>query len=286
MRKNKDWSISLDEGVTSKKIVEGFFEECGLVPFGCNTLDDYKWNHATDKFFSRGYGMTNKHFTIPSQWQEAKEYICEEEKAKLEVNKWYKFKDKHSCIIGRVTAIGDMYILFKDYIMDNYKGSPEYKEDDKIDRAFDILATELTPKELEEHLIACAKARGFKDGVVIKTVLKQKIRTVKGTVAIRLDELTFNESIESHNKPVIFTFSTNKWAEIVKDELPEINGYKGEFEMGLVEYGCAKFSMGNLRALHGAFQNSTRDIKSIKLDSGVEITMDQINQIIKTYDNR
>jgi hypothetical protein len=85
------------------------------------------------------------------------------------------------------------------------------------------------------------------------------------------------------------------WFEpIYKEEktLPKINGYEGKLEKtmqlegDLIVYGCAKFSTYWIEELYKAFEkielfskNNTRKLKSIKLDSGVEITIEQIKQI-------
>jgi hypothetical protein len=85
------------------------------------------------------------------------------------------------------------------------------------------------------------------------------------------------------------------WFEpVYKEEktLPKLNGYEGKLEKtmqlegDLIVYGCAKFSTYWIEELYKAFEkielfskNNTRKLKSIKLDSGVEITIEQIKQI-------
>jgi len=77
-----------------------------------------------------------------------------------------------------------------------------------------------------------------------------------------------------------------------KYELPIIAGYKGELVDGgwNIKYGCAKFNIHFFKDLyeitkvHGGV-NTTRKIKSIKLDSDIEISIEQINQIIEYLDN-
>lgn len=70
-------------------------------------------------------------------------------------------------------------------------------------------------------------------------------------------------------------------------KLPKINTYEGKLEGDYVIYGsnCAKFHKQFFKDLqqlvihnHNSAQNRT--IKSIKLDSGVEITMDEVKQIV------
>ena len=67
-----------------------------------------------------------------------------------------------------------------------------------------------------------------------------------------------------------------------------INGYEGEFVDDLngyfIRYGCATFNIQFINELHGLIGRNkvlfgNKDIKSIKLNSDVEITTEQIKQI-------
>jgi hypothetical protein len=77
------------------------------------------------------------------------------------------------------------------------------------------------------------------------------------------------------------------WFEPVYKEdktLPKINGYEGKLETNFVVYGCAKFNIKYIEELHGLIARNTilggnKNFVSIKLDSGVEITIEQIKQI-------
>jgi hypothetical protein len=81
------------------------------------------------------------------------------------------------------------------------------------------------------------------------------------------------------------------WFEPVYKEdktLPKINGYEGEFVDDLngyfIRYGCATFNIQFINELHGLIGRNkvlfgNKDIKSIKLNSDVEITTEQIKQI-------
>ena len=98
-RINKYWSVSLDEGVDNKEMVKSFFKDCGLTPFNCGTLDNSIWGQdSTDiknsKFSWFGAEVSGpKRFTIPSQWEEAKKYICatEEDVVEYEENGIYTY---------------------------------------------------------------------------------------------------------------------------------------------------------------------------------------------------
>ena len=75
------------------------------------------------------------------------------------------------------------------------------------------------------------------------------------------------------------------WFEPVYKEtktLPEINGYKGEITQisGIVKYGCAQLSSKGIESfLKNRDIGVNREINSITLDSGVEITIEQLQQI-------
>lgn len=84
---------------------------------------------------------------------------------------------------------------------------------------------------------------------------------------------------------------------VYKEEktLPKINGYEGEIEGDYIVYGsnCAKFhknffiellKFNNLNSYFGTNQN--RAIELIKLDSGVEITMEQVKQIVEYINSK
>ena len=66
-------------------------------------------------------------------------------------------------------------------------------------------------------------------------------------------------------------------------QLPKINGYEGKMDGDYIIYGsnCAKFHKDFFTDLvHLKPQGQNRAIKSITLDSGVTITMEQINKIV------
>ena len=83
------------------------------------------------------------------------------------------------------------------------------------------------------------------------------------------------EEIEEYNRP----------------KLPIINGYSGRMEGDYIRYGsnCAKFHKNFFLNLYKVWiekdWSQTRDIMSIKLDSGVELTIDQIKQIVEYINN-
>ena len=71
----------------------------------------------------------------------------------------------------------------------------------------------------------------------------------------------------------------------IKHTLPTINGHEGELDGMYVKYGCASMCIEVLRNIFANKKISgNRNISSITLSSGVTITMDEIEQIIKYVD--
>ena len=78
------------------------------------------------------------------------------------------------------------------------------------------------------------------------------------------------------------------WFEPVYKEirkLPKINNYEGKLvnkqDCVYVQYGCAEFHKTFFKDLLGLNDyKGSRKIYSVKLNSGVEITMDEVKQIV------
>jgi len=68
-------------------------------------------------------------------------------------------------------------------------------------------------------------------------------------------------------------------------ELPEINDYNGEYVAGedFVSYGCADIDIKLLAAIINEYEGN-RNIRAVTLDSGVEITKDQAEQILYHFE--
>lgn len=65
-------------------------------------------------------------------------------------------------------------------------------------------------------------------------------------------------------------------------QLPTINGYQGSYKSGIIKYGCAEFSKMFFEHLNSTNSHlGNRTIKSIKLSSDVEITIEEIKQIVE-----
>jgi len=65
-------------------------------------------------------------------------------------------------------------------------------------------------------------------------------------------------------------------------QLPTINGYTGSYENGIIKYGCAEFTKMFFEHLNSTNSHlGNRTIKSIKLSSDVEISIEEIKQIVE-----
>ena len=86
----------------------------------------------------------------------------------------------------------------------------------------------------------------------------------------------------AHNGWQRSNFRKAKEHEIPK--LPIINNYEGKIEGDDVVYGCARIGVDMIKKLHDVMdreQLERRRVVSVKLNSGVEITKEQIDQIAK-----
>ena len=207
---------------------------------------------------------------------------------KLEVGKWYK-SPKYGKAIFYITNITnkkvDAYGLNYKY---EWKNEKEFG--DSISEDYELA----TDKEVETALISEAKKRGFKEWVTISS------EWIESEILVNGDELFFDEHLELclGSKSSYFTiFKDGKWAEIIEDSKPKINGYEMEVKNGDVVFGCAKFHQYYLEKVlelcklssftwdnDGGGENCKnegyRTIKSIKLSSDVEITVDELKEVV------
>ncbi len=118
----------------------------------------------------------------------------------------------------------------------------------------------------------------------------------KDAVKSLVANLSINTTMLIENFPTVIIILRNAgvldiWFEpVYKEEkkLPKINGYDGKVEGNQIVYGssCAKFipkffqDLENLNKEHTTL-GGNRTIKSIKLNSGVEITMEQVKEIVE-----
>ena len=155
-----------------------------------------------------------------------------------------------------------------------------------------------TNSEVEAALIAEAKKRGFKKGVLINQV--PAYGSCGGEHIAKDNKFLFTYHSDYTNLSYggigIFNTEDGKWAEIITEPKVTINGYDMKQEGDYVVFGCAKFHHNRLRELNNTVLSweslhkdndrvtsnplNNRYIKSITLDSGVEITVEQLKQIV------
>lgn len=206
--------------------------------------------------------------------QKIKEQLKELEQPELK-NGWYS--NGSSCLTYYDFYTGTRYGF-------NYNSWCDGDDaNDYFSKGFDKPATQ---EEVEAALIAEAKKRGFKD----------EITDMGGFIGV--------DGLKKHGKSYMsggyWSFSDNtlrccgvpifkdgKWAKIIEEPKVKINGYEMEQEDGIISFGCAKFFTNELKTLNqrlssfnNTFAEQNRKIKSITLDSGVEITIQELKQIV------
>ena len=193
-----------------------------------------------------------------------------------EVGKWYK-RDED---IIFVTKFDGKQISFYGYYLGKWVG-----------RDWMYLNTsvfiEATTEEVETALIEEAKRRGFKEGVIFYYCNGGS----KGIIGEFVDETYFYDNQLRFKGSTIF--ENGKWAEIITEPKVVVNRYEMEQDGDVVNFGCARFykrffddvyesiKYQNCSDNYGVEDLQNRNIKSITLDSGVEITVEQLKEIVK-----
>ena len=141
-----------------------------------------------------------------------------------------------------------------------------------------------TNEEVEAALIKEAKKRGFKEGVKFKG-LSEGLGDVVAITTVKYD--INNKSLYSNGE---WIFKDGQWSEIIEEPKVVINGYEIKKEGYKIKFGCAEFSSKHLLSVFDRVDRfnektddgwSNRKIKYITLDSGVEITVKQLEEIVK-----
>ncbi len=84
------------------------------------------------------------------------------------------------------------------------------------------------------------------------------------------------------NKSHIVRLANSEEIKAAQIQLPTIDGYQGSYENGIIKYGCAEFSKMFFEHLNSTSSHiGNRTIKSIKLSSDVEISIEEIKQIVE-----
>jgi hypothetical protein len=177
--------------------------------------------------------------------------VEEEPKSEFKVGDWVEYLLKTSLCqddeirIGRITSHShDLFII-----------------DNKITVQDNHIGRKLTPSEIEAHLIAEAKRRGYKEGTKFKSYFDDgnKIRTIEKydrKTPIKFYYTKNTDSLRSAMYTNYGEFCSNpsvyqdgQWAEIIKDEPIKIGGYEVKFKNGRIKVGCETVSNDTLKAL-------------------------------------
>lgn len=104
-----------------------------------------------------------------------------------------------------------------------------------------------TKQEIEQHLIAEAKRRGFEKGVRYNYPHLPHINERLCSGTFHLNDL--NDLCDYSS--VIYRNEDNAWAEIIKDEEIKISGYKAKFDKArkTVQFGCKTITLEELKAV-------------------------------------
>ena len=156
---------------------------------------------------------------------------------------------------------------------------------------------EATPKEVEEALIKEAKRR-YKKGVTLKCLHNASNQEITSNKVFSWDGGCLRYGY-TKGCGVMCLFDRNgTWATIIEEPKVIINGYEMKQEGDVISFGCAKFNKEFFTRLsnninicnnepnefhlkhRGIAQDNNRKISSIKLDSGVELTVEDLKKIV------
>jgi hypothetical protein len=201
--------------------------------------------------------------TLPQDWDKLVKIIEEEKPLKeFVVGRWYACDVLFARYSGDNTGIG---WAFNDWSVGvSMANPPQWK-----------LAT---PEEIKEALVKEAKKRGFVNGVEYKHIHNSyncKVQDAGGFVYSSKDFLT-----DGHGGSV---YIEGQWAEILKEEVPVIGGYKLEDKGCYWSFGCFKFDRELTRKIFSILKNNGIDHLSIK---GTKVTLKDVEKVIKYIDGQ
>lgn len=217
--------------------------------------------------------------------EDAKEAIQQQidklKEPKFETGKWYLSNcgNQNALIYCEsITSIGEAIGYGINYGGDWSTGIHGYPESSQL----------ATNSEVQAALIKEAKKRGFKQGVTFSgTNIDKEYYSSEVAVYGNIKWAHKGEWLaigKGDNEWIIF--KDGKWATIVENKLT-INGYVMETEDNMVIFGCARFHRDfftrllSVYEVDSAWRDMNRNIKSITLDSGVTITVDELTKIVK-----
>lgn len=194
------------------------------------------------------------------------------------VGVWYKCPSKGQAMFRVVktnehTTVG--YGL-------NFAGEWVHSEDWGTPRHVDTI--EATDKEVKAMLFKEAKRRGFKEGAFHNTYDRMSsLYSCKGALKMGWADDPYSLHFEAGSGLI---FLDGEWAHIVPEDRPIINGYVLEIGRDEINFGCARFHKKQLLKLYEEIKEfnrgkSNRSIKSFMVNSGVSITLDELEKVVE-----
>jgi hypothetical protein len=192
---------------------------------------------------------------------------------KIESGKWYIGINDQPIFLTEFKKIeGWVYCYGFDKDGDWFN---EYNNSMRNQTATSNIKKPATNEEVEAALIAEAKKR-YKKGCIVSSMDTGKSWKIYGKYWMQGNSLA-NDACT--------VFKNGVWSEVLKEPNIIINNYEMRQEGDIVSFGCAKFYRLDLTRLLTAVGLVTskpynRKIESIKLDSGVEVTVKQLGEIV------
>ena len=226
--------------------------------------------------------------TYPEFWEKVEE-------PKFKVGDWVKVIPSESNFRNFENALRDEYV-FRVYSSkfdgEDFRqwqnGGYGYCVDKSNKYSVNYLTSNLrlaTNKEVEDTLIAEAKRRGFKTGIIIN---RDTLLEALGDQSIRSERIiqisnkcefkykaNYNGCFLCLNDLLIYWEGI--WAEIVEEEPITINGYKAEFKDDVIKFGCRQYSKNQVFNLLDSM--SIFHISSLNIDTGITVSIETIKKI-------
>jgi len=266
MSKLKNWVVKLQEGYPTI-LAETFFQKVGYQPSGRETFAEGNQNFMPEpgtetivSAFGHGTQPDLVSFTLPDQWKEAEAYISLDLPV---VGKYYKVTEPNVdlVLIGKVVeSIG-----IPDSDEYNTRGKAHYINVKSGESKF-------VDKDPGWCFHSSNGSRTFEDA--------------------SQEEIDWLDLCIERNK---FLSLEDFRKEVAGTILPRVNGYEGIFDQDVtpgshskhvVRYGCAAIDVRMLKQLLKAQDNmfdGTRYVTAIQLDSGVFVTVPEMQEIIKVH---
>lgn len=129
-----------------------------------------------------------------------------------------------------------------------------------------------TDKEVETALIKEAKKRGFKEGVEFKSARSDRKFTFK-------DKAYLANGILWNGNSTGIIFENGKWAEIIKDKVPTINGCEMEDDGDIIKFGCVTSTKRSVKYLYRYCQEC--NVTQIEVENEYKVTIGKLQEVVE-----